>query len=488
MSKISYFALIAMLSTTGCAAGVLETGEGRDSQSPGSIDDPGGSDPSCDACRDASGTDPAGQDLTAQDPPATDPGDSCNDCPDPPTTDPGELPPETCSAPAGPVDTSSPFTVVGDGTPESCTEGALRNAVAAGGIITFDCGPESKAISITQTLIAPSSQDTTIDGNNKIVLDGGGNTQILRSYDDDWGNNGHTLTVQRLVMQRGHDPGSGYVSRSGDSACAWGYKDGGGGAIYTRNVNVHVWGVTFLDNEGPDIGPDVAGGAIYMMGAIELVVTNSVFRGNSASNGGAIGLLHTGSYLYNVTFEDNAATGILANFFSGDAAGCPVFNHGEQGGAGGLGGAYYTDGPDPEIVFCGVEMSNNTSGDLGGAVFASRYWGMGEARQTITWEKSTFNNNYSPTGGGGAAYVNNSYFTLTDCSFDGNSAGDSDGGALKITDLTVDASNVSFTNNSSAVGGGVAHWGGGPEGVGTATNISFSGNEPNDVVGDFPAP
>jgi len=461
MRKIRYSALMFMLTMTACATNVLDPGEARVSDSPRGIDG-------------AAGSDPSG------------PGDSCDDCIEQPSIDPGELPPETCDAPTGPVDTSSPTTVVGDGTPGSCTEGALRSAVAGGGIVTFDCGPENKTISITQTLVAPSRQDTTVDGNHKIILDGGDNTQILEAVDDDWRNNEHTLTVQRIVMQRGHDAGTGFAPRNGDSECAWGYKDGGGGAIYTRNVNVHVFGVTFLDNEGPDVGPDVAGGAIYMMGAIELVVSNSVFRGNSASNGGAIGLLHTGSYLYNVTLEDNAATGVLANY--GGATGCPVFNHDQQGGAGGLGGAYYTDGRDPEIVFCGVEMSNNVSGDLGGAVFASRYWGLGGERQTITWERSTFNNNYSPTGGGGAAYVNNSDFTLKDCSFDGNSAGDGDGGALKVTDLTLHASDLTFTNNSSEWGGGVAHWGGGPEGVSTATNVSFSGNTPNDVVGDFPAP
>ena len=558
MLKMRYAVLAAILSSTGCGTAALEEVEPRDSESPGNVDNPAASDPSCANCQDPGArvppttdpgaqvppttdpgaqvppaadpgaqvppaadpgaqdppvtdpgaqdppvtdpgvqdppvTDPGAQDPPvtdpgAQDPPATDPGDGCAACPDPPPSDPPDLPPATCNAPSGPVDTSNPTRVVGDGTPASCTESALRDAIAGGGIITFDCGSANKTISITQTLVAPSDRDTTIDGNHKITLDGGGNTQILTAYDGDWRNNGHTLTVQRLVMQRGHDPGTGYAPRSGDSLCAWGYKDGGGGAIFTRNVKVHVWGATFLDNQGPDIGPDVAGGAIYVLGAIELVVTNSAFRGNSASNGGAIGLLHTASYLYNVTFEDNAATGMLANFAGGEAAGCPVFNHGDQGGAGGLGGAFYTDGHDPEVVFCGVEMSSNVSGDLGGAVFVSRYWGTGGGRQTITWEKSTFTDNYSPTGGGGAAYVNNSYFTLNDCSFDGNSAGDGDGGALKFNGITLNASDVSFTNNTSAWGGAVAHWGGGPEGTGTATNITLSGNTPNDFVGDFPAP
>src|SRR5690242_7898075 len=40
------------------------------------------------------------------------------------------------------ADVSSPRTVIGDGTPESCTSDAVVAAVAGGGVITFDCGPD----------------------------------------------------------------------------------------------------------------------------------------------------------------------------------------------------------------------------------------------------------------------------------------------------------------------------------------------------------
>src|SRR5690349_20077851 len=39
------------------------------------------------------------------------------------------------------VDTSRPTRVIGDGTAASCTSEAVVAAVAAGGIITFSCGP-----------------------------------------------------------------------------------------------------------------------------------------------------------------------------------------------------------------------------------------------------------------------------------------------------------------------------------------------------------
>ena len=385
-----------------------------------------------------------------------------------------------------PVDTSRPTTVVGRGSAATCTETALRAAVAKGGVVRFNCGSEIATIRITRTLVAPAEVNTVIDGRSRIVLDGGGQTQILRATRQNFRANDRYLAVQSLRMIGGRSVGAGFRPRDGQKKCAWGYKEGGGGAIYTRDVNVRAWGVTFLSNRGPSIGPDVAGGAIYVVGTKRLIVTHSVFRGNSASNGGAIGALHAEAHIYNTVFETNRATGILANF--GGAKGCPVFNHEEQGGAGGLGGAFYSDGFDPGDRFSGVRMTANRSGDLGGAVFRSAYWGLlpNVAKQNISWVSSTFERNISPVGGGGAAYVNNSKFVLRNVAFTDNNAGSGDGGGLKITGVTVDAADVSFTRNKSVWGGGVAHWQGGPEGAGRASRITFSNNTPNDYVGDFP--
>ena len=57
------------------------------------------------------------------------------------------------SAEAAPEDVSAPRTVVGTGTPASCTGDAFVQAVANGGVITFDCGPEPVTITLTTTAI-----------------------------------------------------------------------------------------------------------------------------------------------------------------------------------------------------------------------------------------------------------------------------------------------------------------------------------------------
>ena len=74
---------------------------------------------------------------------------------DNPLTDPTEGPPAGnaeggCAIPAeaGPEDTSSPDHVVGTGSPESCTADAFIEAVAQGGVITFDCGPDPVTITV----------------------------------------------------------------------------------------------------------------------------------------------------------------------------------------------------------------------------------------------------------------------------------------------------------------------------------------------------
>src|SRR5579871_6143710 len=65
------------------------------------------------------------------------------------------------------VDTAHPDHVIGDGTPASCTSAAVVRAVAAGGVVTFDCGPKPLTIVMTATAKVDKTQ-------HLVVLDGGG--------------------------------------------------------------------------------------------------------------------------------------------------------------------------------------------------------------------------------------------------------------------------------------------------------------------------
>src|SRR6202522_3795141 len=46
----------------------------------------------------------------------------------------------SCAIPISAVKTAGNTNVVGDGTPASCTESAFAEAIAAGGVVTFNCG------------------------------------------------------------------------------------------------------------------------------------------------------------------------------------------------------------------------------------------------------------------------------------------------------------------------------------------------------------
>ena len=109
------------------------------------------------------------------------------------------------------VDTSHPDHVIGDGTPAECTSAAVVQAVAEGGIITFDCGPKPVTITMTATAkVVNTSHQVVLDGGGKVTLSGGGSTRILymntcdaaQTYtsSDCWEQQWPQLVVQNLTL------------------------------------------------------------------------------------------------------------------------------------------------------------------------------------------------------------------------------------------------------------------------------------------------
>jgi hypothetical protein len=92
----------------------------------------------------------------------------------------------TCVIPAAAAaeDVSNPTTVIGDGTAASCTGAKVVSAVAAGGVVTFNCGADPLTIVVPEIKIindggASKDGSVTIDGGGKITLSGGGQNRIL---------------------------------------------------------------------------------------------------------------------------------------------------------------------------------------------------------------------------------------------------------------------------------------------------------------------
>jgi hypothetical protein len=262
------------------------------------------------------------------------------------------------------ADTSSPDRVVGDGTPASCTSAAVVEAVAAGGVITFDCGPGP--VTVTMEATAKVRNDTgpeiVIDGGGKVTLSGGGNRRILYMNTCDeaqvW-TTSHCqdqdhprLTVQNLTFVDGN--------ATGDHT-----EGGGGGAIFVRGGRLKIVNSRFFRNRCDGTGPDLGGAAVRVLSqsqGLPVYVVGSTFGGapglgGVCSNGGALSSIGVSWEVYDSVFSHNDAVGDGANPARGGTPG------------GGSGGAIYLDGNLFTLHLVGTRVADNHANEGGGAVF-----------------------------------------------------------------------------------------------------------------------
>ncbi|MBN2718417.1 MAG: hypothetical protein JXX14_21410 [Deltaproteobacteria bacterium] len=284
------------------------------------------------------------------------------------------------------ADVTNPTTVVGDGTPESCTSDAVVAAIAKGGIITFDCGPDPIRILLDETakIFNNTGPDIVIDGGGKVTLSGQGERRILYMNTCDanqvWttdhcDNQDHPrLTIQNMTFI------------DGDSRSETEYD--GGGAIWVRGGRFKVVNCRFFANTCADSGPDVGGGAIRVFSQYNgepVYVVNSTFGGdtdlgNVCSNGGALSSIGVSWSIYNSYFSHNRAIG---NGGNPQTSGTP---------GGGSGGAIYNDGNEMTLSIYGSTIEFNEVNAYGSGIFfvTNNHTG------NIYIENSTIQNN---TGG-----------------------------------------------------------------------------------------
>ncbi len=369
------------------------------------------------------------------------------------SSDLGPPPAMTCALPISPAPATSP-TVVGTGA-GTCTQMALAFAVAKGGAITFDCGGAA-TIAIDSEVALATDRDTSIDGGGMVTLDGGGKTRILHfagtDYRGMYGGPEPTVTIQNLTFTNGKASGTAITVPAGAPAeCSRGVgTDGGGGAYPGRERRAARPQLdAFTNNQAAQLGPDVAGGAIYAIGSTDLTIVGSRFSGNSASNGGAVGCLNSDLTIVNDTFESSSATGNGAN--SVDTSKCPATVNNGQIGSGGNGGAISIDGgSDGTVTICGCTFAHNTAGAFGGAMFRTP----DKATQLMQIDLSTFDSNSAPTSGGGVMYIQNSTLHLTGSTLSNNSA--VLGGAFQADTVQFTLTNVTVTGNTATDSNGGA--------------------------------
>jgi hypothetical protein len=311
-----------------------------------------------------------------------------------PLTDPEEGPPAgnpdgQCSVPtaAGLEDSSQPDTVVGTGTPESCTADAFIDAVALGGVITFDCGPDPTTITLDQPAKVFNNQnpDIDIDGGGLVTLSGGGTTRNLymNTCDEDqvWttehcqDQDHPRLTVQNIT----------FIDANSKNESEY----DGGGAIWVRGGRFKVINARVFNNVCADEGPDVGGAGIRVFSqyqGLPVYVVNTSFGGedgfgNTCSNGGGISSIGVSWTIINSLFSHNHAIGEGGNPAESGTPG------------GGSGGAIYNDGNTMTLSLCGTLIENNEVNAYGSGIF----FVSNDHSGNVVITDSTIRNN---TGGG----------------------------------------------------------------------------------------
>jgi hypothetical protein len=288
------------------------------------------------------------------------------------------------------VSTKHPNHVIGHGTPASCTSAAVVRAVAAGGIITFNCGQKPVTITMTATAkVNKRSHLVVLDGGGLVTLSGAGKRRILFSdtcagtwSTSDCVNQPYPqVVVQNITFANGYN-GTHQAKCTANAVPCWFGGVDGGGAIYAEGGQFRAVNARFLNNRCYSFGPDLGGGAIRVLAQYKnrpVYITRDTFSGGRCSNGAALSSIDVQWDVLNSVFSNNKAVGWGAN----PAA------HGTSGG--GSGGAIYNDGSNYDTLVAGSVMRNNTAREGGGAVFFVVDSGWGK----LTFNESQLHHNTS---------------------------------------------------------------------------------------------
>jgi predicted outer membrane repeat protein len=390
----------------------------------------------------------------------------------------------------GPAQAAPASGVVGDGTPDSCTEAALDAALSGGGVVTFNCGGPKTILVLSQKNI---TQETTIDGDDAITLTGGLATGLFRvdaagsltlkdiildsAYNVNtsggaiWSAGPLTLThVTIQNSQTGSQFCGGALLAAGDAVITNSTFNKnnaslGGGAICVRSqpgTKVQITDSSFFNNQAVDAALGY-GGALYVEYGTA-IVRDSVFLSNSAHFGGAVytardnaattlkGSASSSPYASKMQLNANAASedgGAIYNkggAISIDSAVITVNRTPTQTALAGYGGGIYNEG----VLTLTNSILSQNEGRYGGGVFI----GNNPTGASAMIEHTSFLSNVSGNLGGGL-YTNliTTTLTVSDTVFIGNSARAGGGLARSNSDLHV--FNSSFTQNTADLGGGL---------------------------------
>jgi predicted outer membrane repeat protein len=320
-------------------------------------------------------------------------------------------------------------TRVGQGAAPQGTLQDMIDAAPDGGTVNIPAGTYSETLTVDKNLTLSG-----VSASLTILQPASTNQRVIAVT------TGHNLTLGHLRVTGGHPTAAG------------------GGGVYMA-----AGGSLTLDTVKIDHNQATYGGGIYQEGtAGSVTASNCMFSDNTASFSG--GGVYTGgsATLSNTTLANNTATnhggGLHVGSGTASLTGGAVYgNHALNGNGGGVNVA---DG----LTVVGTTFYSNTAagtGDASGSGGAVSQW---NPNKTVSISGATFNVNAAQVNGG-AVYVRESYLTLANSTFTGNTANSSSttmtfGGGV-YAGGGIDGSFLTFTNNATKCDGCGSYEGGG---------------------------
>lgn len=229
--------------------------------------------------------------------------------------------------------------VIGNGTAASCQTNDAANtfsaAVAAGGVIDFDCGPDPVTINVNTNL---TDQTVTVNGDGLVTLSGedlrqhfyvltGGDLTLndIALFDGNAGQGGAiyiepqaTVTLNRsfVTSSSASGDGGGIYNRGelfvNDSTIGSNIAGANGGGIFNDGDLVEIYRSYLISNQSQN------GGAVYTVNG-QLTVEQSAVRSSFISNQGGGIYAADATLVINSTFSNNRALQGGALYLVGDA-------------------------------------------------------------------------------------------------------------------------------------------------------------------------
>jgi hypothetical protein len=350
--------------------------------------------------------------------------------------------------------------------------------------VTFACGAGPQTIRFGATVVV--SGQITVEGANRITLDGGDTTALLQVA------TGGSLTLRNLTVQNGVFNGVHPLENFGQLTLDHvivraNSSSGEGGAIFNNNRLI-VRNSHFIDNRGVGTLTTTSNGAAIYNYSGRATIHNSTFTNNRILStiglGGAIAVIGGELLVEGSSFTRNRALDggalfvgastvvtVTASSFVDNSAGYggAIESNGElqlddsrliSNTADNEGGGIWVAQSDTDITY--TTIADNRAGSLGGGISCGG--------NTVSIIHSTLSANVA-TDRGGALY-SSCNVNLTNSTLDGNSAqGVGGGGGVYQTGsgfATLAA--VTLADNSAPVGGGLYN----DDTAGSAVTLQFT--------------